>query len=79
MQVSKNIFATCTLVLNSLCLYAYFVLVYRIVYWIILNCMLKNLVRTTPDLNAGSATGGGCSLVSKFVGGSVQLNPHVPR
>ena len=42
MQVSKNIFATCTVVLNSLCLYAYFVLVYRIVYWIILNCMFKN-------------------------------------
>jgi hypothetical protein len=46
----------CTVVLVNLCLYAYFVLVYRIVYWIIPNCMLKNLVRTTPGLNAGSAT-----------------------
>jgi len=41
---------------------------------------LSHLIQwTTPGLNAGSATGGGCSLVSKFVGGSVQLNPHVPR
>ena len=36
--------------------YAYFVLKYLIVYWIIPNCMLKNLVRTTPGLNAGSAS-----------------------
>jgi hypothetical protein len=57
MQVSKNICAMSTVVLVNLCLYPYFVLVYCIVYWIIPNCMLKNLVRTTPGLNAGSATG----------------------
>ena len=63
MQVSKIICAMCTLVLVNLCLYAYFVLVYRIVYWIIPNCMFKNLVRTTPGLNAGSATAYGLMFV----------------